>query len=168
MAPSLYLLRHAEAAAPGAEGDHARELTPPGRRAARLIGRFFARLGEAPQRVLVSSARRARETAALAQDAGGWRAKPEISEALYVATPESLLDALQALDGRAERVLVIAHQPTLGLLIRGLTGGEPEFPPAALARVDFDVERWSAIAPQAGRLAWLFTPTLLGALHEGS
>jgi phosphohistidine phosphatase len=164
MSSSLYLLRHAEARPSGMDGDHARELEPHGRRAARLVGRFLGRLGEAPQRVLVSSAVRARETESLARDAGGWRANAVVSDALYTATPDSLLRALQSMDGRLARVLVIAHQPTLGLLIRGLTGGEPEFPPAAMARIDFDVERWSAIEPEGGRLAWLFTPTLLGAL----
>jgi hypothetical protein len=40
-------------------------------------------------------------------------------------------------------------------------GGHIVMPTAALARVDFDAERWSGVAPGGGVLRWLVTPRLV-------
>jgi hypothetical protein len=42
-----------------------------------------------------------------------------------------------------------------------LTGGEPAFPTAALARIDLPGERWSEVAPGTGHLVWLVTPDVI-------
>jgi len=166
---SLYLLRHAKAedGSPGG-GDHERALKNRGRKAAALVGEFLARLEESPDLVLSSSAVRARETAELAVQAGGFHAPLEIRPSVYQATPESLLNELRTLSSEHQRVLVVGHEPTLSLLIDSLTGSEPAFPTGALARIDFERESWSELRPQDGQITWLVTPELLAALGPKS
>ena len=87
----LYVLRHAKAESlpPPGGGDHERALKGRGRWAARVVGGFLTRIGEAPELVLSSSAVRARKTAELARAAGDWSAPLELSEAIYAATTET-------------------------------------------------------------------------------
>jgi phosphohistidine phosphatase len=165
MTLSLYVLRHGKAELDSAHGgDHARPLKRRGRAAAKEVGRLLARLDEAPQRVLCSSAARAVETLELALDAGGWRAEVETERELYGATPERLLARLRATEGAPARLLLVGHEPGLSGLIGLLVGGNPPiFPTAALARVDFDLNDWHALEPGAGALAWLVVPRILAA-----
>ena len=162
MTLSLYILRHAKAEdATDGRKDHERVLRPRGRRAARAVGRFLARIGEVPEKVLCSDAARARETAEVAREAGGWRTALELKPELYGASAGGLLATVQASSPDARRVLLVGHQPALGLLIATLTGAEPDFPTAALARADFELNAWSALRERTGTLRWLVTPELL-------
>lgn len=163
----LYVLRHAkaESAAPAGGGDHARPLRRRGQRSARAVGRFLSRLGEAPELVLSSTAARARETADIACEAGAWTAPIEARQSIYEATAETLLREIGACELPLQRLLLVGHQPGLSLLIAELTGSEPDFPTAALARIDFELERWNEIRPRGGRFAWLVTPETIAAFR---
>ncbi len=160
---SLYILRHAKADRdPGTTSDHERALKRRGRKAAATMGRFLTRIGQAPDLVLSSSAVRARETAELAREAGGWEAPLEVRATIYEGSAQALLAAASAVDDSIERLLLVGHQPELSLLIARLTGGaEPAFPTAALARVDLAAERWRDVQAGAGTLCWLVTPDLI-------
>lgn len=163
MTLSLYVLRHAKAEELVAgQTDLGRALKKRGRRAAELVGRTLTRIGEVPELVLSSNAVRARETAEHAQAAGDWKAPLELLPAIYEAGPERLKTVLNGVAAPVVRLLLVGHQPGLGLLIGELTGHEPDFPTGALARIDFELERWSELAAGEGRLAWLVTPDLLG------
>jgi phosphohistidine phosphatase len=126
------------------------------------MGRFLSRLEQPPDLVLTSSALRARSTVALAAEAGGWSCPVQPSDALYGASPDAVLVRVQGLDDALRRVLLVGHEPTWSALAARLTGGgEPRFPTATLARLDFDAERWSEIRFGGGTLVWLVTPKLL-------
>ena len=161
-ARSLYLFRHGKSAWDEPLPDRERPLAPRGQRAASLVGRFLSRIDEAPDRVLVSTATRARETAARAGRAGDWSATHDVVVELYGATAAELL-AIVGQQGRTERRLaVVAHEPTLSQAIGALCGRvQVRFPTAAVARIDVDVVAWADIVPGAGELRWLVTPRLL-------
>src|SRR4051812_49694764 len=85
----LVLVRHAQAG--GGPVDADRPLTEQGARHAAAIGTWLARTGPAPDRVLVSPARRARQTweeAAAALDPGS---EPFVDERIYDNTVEAVL-----------------------------------------------------------------------------
>ncbi|MEZ5937482.1 MAG: histidine phosphatase family protein [Hyphomonadaceae bacterium] len=107
----LVLFRHAKAEPSLDErGDFDRALAPAGRNDAPKVAAEARSAGAAPQVVLVSAARRTRETWELAQrffpDAEV-RFLPE----LYLASEEALLAAAAA--AGADNVMVIAHNPGL-------------------------------------------------------
>jgi phosphohistidine phosphatase len=123
----LVIVRHAEAA-PG-DPDELRPLTPEGRDQAKALGELFRAVGIAPDLILTSPLRRARETAA-ALELG----KPEVAERLAPgASPEAFRDAAW---GRGETVVVVGHQPDCGQAVLALTGREVKFPPAGYCDVE--------------------------------
>ncbi len=165
----LIVFRHAKSDW-GAEsqGDHERPLNERGRVAARRMGRFLAGIDQVPERVLVSSALRARTTLELAIEAGAWECAVDVSDDLYATTAEAALVTLRAESDSTESLLWVGHQPTWSELVALLSGGSPPaFPSAAMARVDLGAERWRDVAPGGGQLAWLVTPKLVKGAGAG-
>lgn len=163
-AAQLYLTRHGKSAWGEPVPDRERALAPRGARAAQLIGRFLTDIGEAPDRVLTSNARRAHETATLASRAGGWDCGVVVVAELYGASAADLIDLVAQHGGIAERLVVVGHEPTLSQAVGMLCGRvQVRVPTAALARIDLDIERWRDAVPGSGELRWLVTPRLLKA-----
>jgi len=126
------------------------------------MGRFLRQSDQVPEKVISSTAVRARSTAELAIAAGQWQSLAVYTDTLYGASVSVIIDLLQMEDDSIPSLLLVGHQPTWSELIADLTGGLPvRFPTAALARIDFDVDRWREVQSGAGRLRWLVTPKLL-------
>ena len=163
----LMLLRHAKADAPaGSASDLERSLAADGRSAAGRLGEYMAQHGLVPDRVLVSPARRTRETWALLKLDG---AAVETSSQLYDASSDRIVAMVRAVAPETGTLLLVAHNPGLqelaGKLMtaddiegRARVGG---FPPAALAVLDFSAPSWGAVAPGAGRLERFVDPRRL-------
>ena len=169
----LMLLRHAKSdwSSPGMQ-DAARPLTERGEAAARLMGGYMARHSLIPQRVLCSPARRTRET--WAGIAAQWRAEVEVvfEERLYAATPQTLLSIVRSQDATARTLLVIGHNPGLQATAeRLIAAGDVElrerlrekYPTAALAIIDFAVDKWGRLHNRSGRLDRYVTPRSIAA-----
>lgn len=158
----LLLLRHAKAARPERVRDFDRPLTGRGRRDAALLGRFLTTADRVPDLVVTSTAERARATAELAKEAGGWRAAVRQTPALYESTLERALDVVRSLERSRETAILVGHEPTwseLATLLIG--GGQLRLPTAGLAHVAFDCDDWAEVEPGAGVLYALVTPALL-------
>ena len=107
----LVLLRHAKAATNSDTGeDFDRPLAPRGRQDAPVVGKALAAAGADPQLVLVSAAKRTRETWALVA-ANFPNAKVEFRDDLYLGEAELLFKVAES--AGVERVMVIAHNPGL-------------------------------------------------------
>lgn len=165
---TLILMRHAKSSwKDHTLADHERPLKKRGRKAAPRMARWLAAHGLTPDRVLCSSARRTRETLELMRAATPELAEPEILPALYEAAPAALLDALRRQPEESGRVLLIAHQPGLGELLRLLARDvrRPEdrrafekFPTAAVAVLEADLAKWSGLGPGTAELAAFRAP----------
>ena len=160
----LLLLRHAKSDWNADYGnDHDRPLAHRGQEAAIRMGRFLTRTRCVPDQILSSSALRALHTVELAGEAGSWKVPLSVSKGLYGTTCENALRILREQQDDVQTLLVAGHEPTWSELTGRLVGDAyVKFPTAAVARIDFDVERWSEIDFGTGRLAWLVTPKLLG------
>jgi phosphohistidine phosphatase SixA len=124
----LFLVRHAEAA-PG-EPDELRPLTDAGRAVARALGERLK--AERPAAVLSSPLLRARETAeAIARAAS---LTPEADERL---APGATADTVrEAVEGRGDPIVAVAHQPDCSEIVFALTGREEPFAPGAFLEVE--------------------------------
>ncbi|MBA2460278.1 MAG: histidine phosphatase family protein [Actinobacteria bacterium] len=124
----LILVRHAHAAS--GDPDELRALSATGREQARALANRLAAAG--PELVLTSPLLRARETAAAiakAADAG-----LRIDERLAPgATAE---DLLAAVEGTAETVVAVGHQPDCSEIAAALGAGEVAFPPAGAVEIE--------------------------------
>jgi phosphohistidine phosphatase len=162
---TLILLRHGKSDW-GADyaSDHDRPLNKRGRAAASTMGKLLARLEQVPQRVLTSSAVRARETVKLAAEAGSWGSAVEVVPEFYASSPEEVLRRVYAENDGTSSLLLAGHEPTWSTLAAALIGGGwLRFPTAAMARVDFQIDSWSEIEAGKGALVWFLTPRLVKA-----
>ena len=89
--PGLLLFRHAKSDRAGFSGDDFdRPLNKRGVSDARRMGGLLAGADQIPDRVLCSTALRARTTLELAMASGGWHSSVCHEESLYLAGPETL------------------------------------------------------------------------------
>ena len=133
------------------------------------MGRFLSGAAEPPDLVLSSSALRARTTAELVVEAAGWSCPQRATDTLYLGSLGSVLGEITAQDAELARLLVVGHQPTCSeLASRLIGGGQLAFPPAALARIDFEGARWSDVESDGAGLVWLLTPADLPESGDGA
>lgn len=163
---SLYVMRHGksdwDADFPS---DHERPLKRRGREAAARVGAALARLGEAPDLVLSSTAERAQRTAQLAHEAGEFDCEVRTLRELYGASPARVIELVREHARGARRVLTVGHEPTCSALVARLTGSpQLEFPTAAIARIDIAGGGFEGLEFGAGALLWLATPKRPGPL----
>lgn len=136
----LILMRHADAErGGGAMADIERALTPEGVAEARRIGRALAEAGLAPDRALVSTARRARETWTAVSEAF-----PDVAadfhKAIYEASPATLWALAQQGMVGGESLILVGHNPGMQALAASLARGGPPmrgFPTGAVAVFGF-------------------------------
>lgn len=161
MSRTLILIRHAKSdrAAPGP--DHDRPLAARGRRQAPLMGAWLAKHGWVPDRALVSTALRARQTWDHVAPALGKVPRAEL-RALYHAPPQGIRDALA---GCAEAVVaVVGHNPGIGELAAQVARAAPDhgrfydYPTAATLVVRLDAPDWRAAGRTTGEVLGFAVP----------
>lgn len=117
----LILWRHAEAIeVDDSEDDLDRELTAKGERQATRMAEWLNQRLAASTRILVSPARRAQQTARALD-----RKFRTVEAIAPGAHPDAVLAAARWPDG-SEPVLIVGHQPTLGLVAAQLLGDQPK------------------------------------------
>jgi phosphohistidine phosphatase len=148
--------------------DHDRPLAKRGRHAAATMGALLARLEQVPDRVLTSSAVRARETVERAAEAGAWPCPILVTPEFYASSPATVLARVREEDDAVASLLLAGHEPTWSALASDLMGGgRLRFPTAAMARIDFEVDSWSRVDADRGVLVWFLIPRLLKATGFG-
>jgi phosphohistidine phosphatase len=123
----LILMRHGKAERHAASGgDFERALADSGRADAAVMGQLLAGLALVPELMLVSSARRTRETGE-AVAASFPQARIEHLRDLYHADPEDIVQTLEDHGDAAATVMVVGHNPGMHeLALRlALQGGAP-------------------------------------------
>ena len=115
--------------------------------------------GLVPERILSSTAVRARTTAWAAAEASGFAGDVSLCPELYLAAPEAYVDVARGLDGEPDRVMFVGHNPGIEQLVDALTGAGKRMPTAALAVVSLPITRWSELGLEtSGKLMRLWRP----------
>lgn len=167
----LMLLRHAKSdwEQVGLR-DHDRDLAARGRAAAPRVGAYMAERALVPDCVLVSTARRTRETWKLVAAALPGDPNVRFDETIYEAEPDAIIEAIRATPASCQCLLVIGHNPGLQelalLLVRdgrvsGLRRLAEKFPTAGLAVIDLPIDDWADLRNRTGRLVSFITPRAL-------
>jgi phosphohistidine phosphatase len=174
---TLSLLRHAKSSwDKPALDDYDRPLAKRGQKAAPEIGAALAAMGLRPDLVLCSGAVRGRETLSLVLEKLG-PPVPEVAydDAIYMATPATLLARIRAAAAEPDRVaprhiVIVGHNPGLEELALLLVGGgaaddlasvAEKFPTGAVAVIAFNADSWAGVEPGSGRLEHFLTPKRL-------
>ena len=157
---TLLLMRHAKSSwedifCP----DHDRPLSKRGRKNAPDMGRVLAGKGLMPEYVLLSTATRVQETWLLLNSTLGADPVLQSDRSLYGTSAFALLNRIQRTDDSHGTLLVINHEPTLGVLCRTLAKDPvvsnsarafTKFSTAGIAEFHFDADHWQNIAPGRG------------------
>jgi phosphohistidine phosphatase len=171
------LFRHAKSAWPDV-ADHKRPLAHRGRRDAPVMGRWLCDAGLVPDRVLCSTARRARETWQLARTGLGVAPPVTFERGIYEGAAADLLALIQRVPSTTTKLLVIGHNPAIEDLAFMLTAAgsgdqacsgthaarpgalermRAKFPTAAIAVLDL-TGGWAALTPGHARLTAFVIP----------
>lgn len=153
-----YLVRHGEAKAD--VEDPARSISERGREEVRLVALYAAAAGAQVAEILHSGKLRARQTAEILAEY--LRPARGVREMDGIAPNDSPEKARAEVEAASEPLMIVGHQPHLGLLISALILGDPKkdlihFPTGAMVCL--------ARSKEGFRLEWLLTPELAGA-HE--
>ena len=168
----LSLLRHAKADSddPSVD-DFYRPLSGRGRRSAEAMGRYLADYGASFDLILASPAQRVGETLkGLAE--GGWRGgAARFERSIYLAGAQDLLAMAKDVPDTVQSLLLVGHNPAIGVLASLLAREDgsamraalsSKYPTGTLAELELDVPGWKDIAPGCGRLTAFVTPRSLG------
>ena len=165
----LFIVRHAIAEEHDLDrwpGDRDRPLTDDGVQRFRQTARALARIVDPPQLVLTSPFTRALQTAELLASDAGWPSPEQTGELEPGAKPSAVIDLIATRD-ELDRVVVVGHEPDLGLLVSTLLAGDGHgfvaMKKGGVARVTID----GRLAAGAGSLRWLLTPRVVEALAAG-
>jgi len=159
----IMILRHAKAEPEATTGDHARALTTAGERDASELGRHIHDLKLIPQSIYCSSARRALETAdRVCEQLFISPGQITVRDELYLADIDNFLSLLQGLNNRVSRVMLVAHNPALEILVDWLSRDPFESDqfsgkrllPASLVVLEFDGD-WASLSQHSCSLTHL-------------
>jgi phosphohistidine phosphatase len=167
----LILLRHAKSAWPDGVADHDRPLAPRGRRDAPAAGRWLRKSGCVPDRVMCSTAQRARETWRLAEEKLGSHPQTVFEQRVYGATSAELLDLARRTPPGIGTLMIVGHDPAMQELTLALASAQPgdagleavgrvriKFPTAAIAVLAF-AGPWAKLTPGQASLADFAVPS---------
>ena len=173
-------MRHAKSAWPEDVPDHERPLAPRGRRDAPAAGGWMREAGYVPDRVLCSTARRARETWQLAEEKLGAHPETVFESRVYGAPSAELLDLARETPAQVGTLLIVGHDPAMRGLTLELASEQPsdaeaealgrvrtKYPTAAIAVLSFSAG-WAALSPGQAHLAKFAVPDEFHAKQRGS
>jgi len=155
----LIVMRHAKAGDLPGGPDLERALSPRGLADATRAGQWLAGQGYVPDAVIVSSARRTRQTwRQVSAEFTDYGVRAHEDEALYEATAGDLLEFVRGTADQAGTLMYIGHNPAAFSLADVLTsGGLSRFPTSAIAVIGFSGP-WSRLSPGNGTLIASWTP----------
>ncbi|KAA0021260.1 SixA phosphatase family protein [Antrihabitans cavernicola] len=140
---TLVLMRHGKSGYPDGVGDHERPLARRGQREAALAGDWLRETQPCVDSVLCSTSTRTRETL----ERTGIAAPTTYDAAIYGATPDQVIEAIQLVDDAAATLLVVGHAPGMPTTAWELASNREssvadelssQFPTSTLAVLTFD------------------------------
>lgn len=160
MSKKLYLLRHSYAEEMHGKPDFERSLTMEGLSTIRALGRHLRTESFKPGRLMVSSARRTRETAInLVEELGLNEQSIQYLDELYNASIRELLVAVTNADEIHSSLTLIGHNPAITYFAEYLTNesiGNME--PSSLVTIDFENVKWKEVSQNSGNFVSYFHP----------
>jgi phosphohistidine phosphatase len=161
MKRTLYVVRHAKAEDRATfMNDHDRNLLPEGIMAAARVGRYLAENGIVANRLISSTANRAKDTAkVIAEQLGVSPDTVELDEKLFEGGPKAYLAAVNSLPDTCESVMLFGHNPDVSYFTEYLTHQNVgSMSKGSIVAITFDNLRWAEVSGRTGFLQFYVTP----------
>jgi phosphohistidine phosphatase len=153
----LLLIRHAKATHETGYADFERPLKPSGLQDAAVMAGRLLEHSFVPQLLVTSPALRTLSTANVFSQHLSIPAAEEIA-GIYEANEDDLVDIVRELTPRYDFIALVGHNPGISQLFYYLTGQIQEMPTCAVALIEFDIDAWSDITADSGRLIYYDYP----------
>lgn len=163
----ILLLRHAKSSWDDSGlQDFDRPLAKRGNKDAPRMGSFARRTGYAPDLIISSPAKRARQTTELfASEAGVDDSAIRWEEDFYYGSASDYLAAIQGCEDGPDSLLLVGHNPkmeqTVNLLSGESSGYIARMPTAALVCFEHPATRWEQVKAGSARMKWMVIPKLI-------
>jgi phosphohistidine phosphatase len=149
MPKTLILMRHAKSSWKDAGlADPDRPLNARGKADAPRMGAWLRTAGWLPDRILSSTAKRARSTAKRVARACGHAGDIVHEEGLYMAGPEQMMRLLRDTPDHVSVLLVVGHNPGMETLASRLAARPLAMPTAAMAILQLGTEHWADLCAE--------------------
>jgi phosphohistidine phosphatase len=145
MIKTLILVRHSKAQnRESSVNDFERSITNEGKTDSEKMAGFLKKSGIRPEYIVTSSAARAFETAMIFEDVLKTGEKNILStRKLYYCSAKTILDQIYGLPGTLGCIMVVAHNPGISDLTRGLSSGKSFYMENTQVSVlQFEMEHW--------------------------
>jgi phosphohistidine phosphatase len=154
----IYILRHAKAAKDSKNGsDFDRPLNDKGKKQVAALSEFLKNHPISPERILVSPAKRTRQTYKGIQDLmPGAEFIPE----LYLAEKEILLQQLAKLE-KVNSIMLIGHNDGLSEIVSYLTDSYVQLPTCAFVKLETTLEDLALISQGVAILKLAYYPEIV-------
>lgn len=156
---TLYLIRHAKSSWKELSlGDFERPLNNRGKKNAPFMGKQWKARGERVDRLISSPAKRAITTARMIASELGID-DIHLDERIYHASQTTLLQIVNELNNDHDSIALFGHNPGFTNLTEYLSGEDiHNMPTAGMARIDFEIDDWSHVSRDTGKLVWFDYP----------
>jgi len=147
----LLIMRHAKSSWKDSDlTDHERPLKKRGKNDAHQMGKLLRSKKIVPDMIISSTAQRAKETAEMLAESMKFKEDIIFSDALYMAEPTDILNAITSHASKEKTVMVIGHNPGSEALVQILTGKVECLPTASIAYVTAKIDDWKEITKDDG------------------
>jgi phosphohistidine phosphatase len=153
----LLLIRHAKAEKDSVGKDFDRQLKYPGIQDARFMADHIREAGIVPQLVVTSPALRTLTTAEIFADAFKLP-DPTEEKSIYEASQQTWLKVINRLPDQYDLVAVVGHNPGVANILYYLTGEAREVHTSTTALIEFELDKWSEISGDTGKLTYYSSP----------
>jgi phosphohistidine phosphatase len=153
----LLLIRHAKAEKDSAGKDFDRPLKYPGIQDARFMADRIKEQSIIPQLIITSPALRTKTTAEIFADTFHLP-DPTTKKAIYEASRETWLKVINGLPSEYDTIALVGHNPGVAEILRYLTGEGREVHTSTVALVEFDIDQWSLVTGDMGKLVYYSSP----------
>jgi phosphohistidine phosphatase len=142
-----FLIRHAKSSWDDTVlPDRDRPLDDRSKRDVAKMGKRLAQRHVKPDLIMSSPALRALATAEIIAKMRDYKRKDNVAnDRLYAGRADDVLDAIQALGDKQDRVMLAGHKPELTELANRLSSEITHMATGAIAEFTFDAKAWSAI-----------------------
>jgi len=148
MKKTLILVRHSKTEnRDSSVNDFNRALTAEGKSDSLRMADYLKKKGISPDLIITSSSARAYETAMIVASTFNTSEKNILStRKLYYCSAKTILDQLFGLEATVNSVMVVAHNPGISDLTRGLSEGRSFFMDnTQVSFIEFNIEHWHQI-----------------------
>jgi phosphohistidine phosphatase len=158
---SLYLIRHAKSSWDDPLlKDSERPLNKRGKQDAPLMGKLLNKMGEHPDLIITSPAKRAKSTAKrIAAEIGYDEKGIIIDKLLYMADIEDFINVISATSNKIFRLMLFSHNYGITDFTNFVSSSEiGNIPTCGAVKIDFEFDSWNRINNEKGKLIFFEYP----------